>query len=74
MVASKCSIVDNLIAPSKDAASSGVDTSSRAIRPLASTVIVINTFDVSTTSFLDHASFCNTTFQPSLPSILEKKP
>jgi hypothetical protein len=57
MVASKYFFVDNLIAPSKDVISGRVDTSSRAIRPLASTVIVINTFDVSTTSFLDHASF-----------------
>jgi hypothetical protein len=72
-VASKCSFVDNSIAPSRDKVSGGVDTSSRAIRPLASTVVVINTSDVFTTSFLDRASFCNTTFQPGLSSTLGKK-
>jgi hypothetical protein len=64
---------DNSIAPSRDTISSRVDTSSGAIKPLASTVVVINISDVSTTSLLDHASFCNTTFQPGLPSTLEKK-
>jgi hypothetical protein len=65
-VASKCSFADNSIV-------GGVDTSFGAIRPLASTVVVINTSNVSTTSRLDRASFCNTTFQPGLPSTLEKK-
>jgi hypothetical protein len=71
-VASKCSFADNSIAPSKDTVSGGIDISSRAIRPLASTVVVINTSDVSTTSLLDRASFCNTTFQPGRPSTSEK--
>jgi hypothetical protein len=72
-VASKCSFADNLTVPSRDTVSGGVDTSSRAIRPLASTVVVINTSNVSSTSLLDHASFCNKTFQPCLPSISKKK-
>jgi hypothetical protein len=45
--------LDNSIAPSRDTISGGVDTSSGAIRPLASIVVVINIYDVSTTSLLD---------------------
>ena len=66
-MASKCSFDDNLIAPSRDTVSGGIDRSSNAIRPLVS-IVVINTFDVSTTSLLDHISFCNTIFQSGLSS------
>ena len=58
-MANKCSFANNLIALSRDTISGGIDTSSRAIRPLASTIVVINTSDVSTTSLLDRILGCN---------------
>jgi hypothetical protein len=58
-VASKCSFADNSIAPSRDKISGRVDTSSEAIRPLASIIVVINTSDVSTTSLVDRILGCD---------------
>jgi hypothetical protein len=42
----------------------GAGSPSRALSPSISMVVVMNTFSMFATSFLDQTSFRNTTFQP----------
>ena len=61
-VANGLSSVDNSIVPTKDAVPGRGGSNDNAVKPLASTVVLMNMSDVSTTSFLVHASLCKTTF------------
>jgi hypothetical protein len=63
--ASRLSSVDNSIAPTRDVVPGRGGSDDGAVRPLASTVVVMNTSDVSATSLLARASLRKTTFQPS---------
>jgi hypothetical protein len=70
-VASRLSSVDNSIAPIKDAVPGRGGSDDGAVRPLTSTVVVMNMSDVSATSLLAHTSLRKTTFQPSFLMSLE---
>lgn len=60
------------MAPTKVMVVDGVGTMSGAVRPLHSTVVVINAPGVCTISLCDRASLHNTTYQPGFSITSEK--
>jgi hypothetical protein len=73
-IASKLSTSDKSIAFTREDFSRDVGTSSEAISPMDSMVLVMKTSDLSSTSLFDRASLHKTTFHPGLSATLEITP
>jgi hypothetical protein len=53
------------MAPIKEIVVRGGGTPFGMFSPFVCVIVLMNTFSMSTTSFLNQGFFCNTTFQPS---------
>jgi hypothetical protein len=60
------------MAPIKEIVVRGGGSPFGMFSPFICVIVIMNTFSMSATSFLDQASFCNTTFQPSFLMLFGK--